>query len=109
MGRYTSIYGTISRKEWWLRYVLPSVLVCVPLLFLARGHPSEDLQFLLFLAGAFFWVATLAGGAKRARAMGRPPWMTLGMLLPGVGILFVLYFGVGADAPKAARVAEPSN
>ncbi len=97
MRKYLSLYGEVGRREWWLRYFLPGMLLLViPIL---PGDAAFGANWVLYLGLATVGTyIQMAGTAKRARALDRAPLGCLVVLVPHVGPLVAsVVYGLPAD------------
>jgi uncharacterized membrane protein YhaH (DUF805 family) len=114
-----SFRGRIPRSIWWVAWSL-SLLVCFLLLSVLRNaaNASPELKTSLMTIGVavlalLVWV-NLALGAKRWHDTDRPGWFCLFPLIPYVGLIVFLVYGLsaGTSGPNtygADPLFEPGN
>lgn len=86
LGGWLSLNGRISRKTYWLQYILPLAIgvSILQAIFEAAGLPLVSLAL-----GLLSMVASLAGGVKRCHDRNRSGWFQLWALLPIIGWIWV--------------------
>ncbi|WP_136082062.1 DUF805 domain-containing protein [Pontiella desulfatans] len=88
-----SIKGRVSRKQYWLYFVLPISIPWVSLsTFLAMNYPEESLTFRLLCMPIIYWIAICAMG-KRWHDRNKSAWWILILLIPIIGGLWFLVEG----------------
>lgn len=114
MNFYFSAKGRVSRKDYWLRFVLPLLglyLVVVLVVFglmSALGEAGAIVGLLVIpIYIAIVW-ASVCVAAKRFHDRGWSGWWVLWFMLIGIGIAIVQYglmFAFGTDSALAGIVA----
>ena len=94
---WTSFEGRIGRQTYWLKYVLPYVVILIVLSIVdgVSGLMIDDgmgggigiLSTIFSLLGIWFG---LAAGAKRCHDRGRSGWFQAIMLIPIIGGIWLL-------------------
>jgi uncharacterized membrane protein YhaH (DUF805 family) len=82
-----SFDGRIGRRDYWLRFVLPAVIVNVIAQALAEGLQSILLGVVV---GVLVFWASIAVGAKRCHDRDRSGWFQLISLIPIVGTMWLI-------------------
>lgn len=84
---YLSLNGRISRRDWWLRWYLPGVILCTAVVVLTpRQEFGWSMQVLWLLV---IW-PFIAVCAKRCHDRGRSAWFLLLTLVPIIGYLWMV-------------------
>ncbi len=95
---WTSFEGRIGRSTYWLKFVLPYVVITIVLTIIdmTAGLTIDDgmggggigiLSSIFSLIGIWF---SLAAGAKRCHDRGRSGWFQAIMLIPIIGGIWLL-------------------
>ena len=115
MHAHFSFAGRLSRREYWLSYLLLLGLGiafgvgCALFLVLASALSLGKLFALVWLGAGFlaFGVATtwvsVASLVKRIHDVGHSGWWVLACSVPLVGLVVWLYFGLAAGVAEANR------
>ena len=80
-----------GRAKFWVTSLSTMLITWIPFLSLARLFRSEDLKLIIMLAMQVVLMNILA---NRIRDYGSSPWLALWSLLPFVGLIQALYFGI---------------
>ena len=87
--------ASYSRTKFWVISILTIVFLGVPTSILNKvseaGGGGEEILLILSLSVSFILINTLA---NRIRDYGSNPWLALWSLLPLVGLVQALYFGI---------------
>ncbi len=86
---YFSFRGRITRSAYWLRYNLPIWLAGILAPAIAYGLFGSDNVVSLIVSIACFW-PSLAGTAKRLHDRGRSGWFMLIVLVPLIGVIWLI-------------------
>lgn len=91
MKEYFKFDGTAKRQEYWAVIVLSIVAYAVGFIVLEGGGLGALIALVLFVGA--FW-AMLAVTVKRLRDAGLNPWWILAILIPYVGTIASIAFGI---------------
>ena len=91
MKEYFKFEGTAKRQEYWAVIVLSIVAYVAGFIVLESGALGALLALVIFVAA--LW-ALLAVTVKRLRDAGLNTWWTLAILIPYLGTVATIVFGV---------------
>ena len=91
MKEYFKFEGTAKRQEYWAVIVLSIVAYVAGFIVLESGALGALLALVIFVAA--LW-ALLAVTVKRLRDAGLNTWWTLAILVPYLGTVATIVFGV---------------
>jgi len=91
MKEYFKFDGTAKRQEYWAVIVLSIVAYVAGFIVLESGALGALLALVIFVAA--LW-ALLAVTVKRLRDAGLNTWWTLAILIPYLGTVATIVFGV---------------
>ena len=103
-----SLRGTSNRSDWWIVTILGSVIAqVVPVVGVVAALQETGPHWLVFgvatlVSLAALW-AIIAVTARRYRDRGESPWMTLLLLVPVVGGIWVVVACGILPQPSARR------
>ena len=104
---YFSAEGRVSRKQFWLRLMLPALGMMVFVVAVTPPDPAAQVPAAC-LALAVFLVPALYVGAKRSHDIGLSGWIQLVGLVPYVGIFaLILLLGLMPGNKSANRFGAP--
>ena len=96
-----SFRGRISRKEYWLHYTLPLLMIQCLVGFIDGLVRANGI--LIGIVGLVLLIPSIAGSVKRAHDRDRSAWFLLVCLIPLIGsIWFIVEIGFlrGTDGPN---------
>ena len=97
--------GRISRKGFWLGFLLPYLAITVGLSVIGGLVPV--LAILSTLAGLFyFWPSAVAVPVKRFHDLGMTGFWQLGFVLAEIVLIVVFFAGIGIYAVEAGMESE---
>ncbi|MGI9318930.1 MAG: DUF805 domain-containing protein [bacterium] len=110
---YFSFKGRINRKTYWLMFVIPWILyfVLMPQLLrhLAQQEGTDLVRTGLVLTLLPMFWALLAVQSKRWHDSGKSGWLTLLVLIPGLGALVAIVNGMLAGDPNENKFGAPQT
>ncbi len=97
--KYANFSDRADRKEFWGFFLLTLIVGLASLII----DPSTMAFNVLSVA---LLIPTIAVYVRRARDLGKSPWLTLLMIVPLVNMIYFLYLGFGASKDASDRVVE---
>ena len=91
MKEYFKFEGTAKRQEYWAVFVLSIVAYVAGFIVLESGALGALIALIIFVAA--LW-ACIAVTIKRLRDAGLNTWWTLAILIPYLGTIATIVFGV---------------
>ena len=91
MKEYFKFEGTAKRQEYWAVFVLSIVAYIAGFIVMESGALGALIALIIFVAA--LW-ACIAVTIKRLRDAGLNTWWTLAILIPYLGTIATIVFGV---------------
>jgi uncharacterized membrane protein YhaH (DUF805 family) len=109
---YFSAQGRVSRKQWWLRLILPIFVITLVLAFIDKITGAYDPKTGVGILSGLFLLACLIPAIlvdiKRWHDRDKSGWWMLITLVPIIGsIWFLVELGFLAGTPGANRFGPP--
>lgn len=115
MGNWFSFYGRIGRGTFWFRYVVLFVVAVASglgIVLIARQGPDANASLfaarhLLLVPVVATSVAMYAAAVRRLHDWGVTGWLSLLLMVPFLGLIWLIVLGVREGDPDANEYGPP--